>query len=387
MTVSSKVLEQKEYMVSLRRHFHRNPELSGKEYETATRIEKELDDIGIPNKRIGETGIAGFLNCGKDNVKTIAFRADIDALPVSEQNNCEYKSQNEGVMHACGHDAHAAALLGTARILASLTEKLNCDIIFIFQQAEEIGAGAKQVIQSRILDGIDSIFGIHMASFLPYGKVSVKSGESGASCDYFKINITGKSAHVSKPHEGIDAVYIAAQTVLALQSIAARQTNPLEPVVVGIGRLEAGTAYNIIAGEAVLEGTTRAFNNESREKVNNLVTQIAKDTAALYGASAEVEFRNYSAPVINSPKLAKYVEAIAAKTVGNENVITDSDKTMMADDFADYLLTKKGFYVFVGSCNSEATAFQHHNERFDIEEDAILVASDLFLNYAMSYQE
>ncbi len=394
VNIKDYVLDEKAYIVGLRRYFHMYPELSGQEYNTAKKIEQELDSMHIQHKRVADTGVAAFIY-GKDGlnpeyknkVKTVVLRADIDALRIQEKNDTEYKSRNDGVMHACGHDAHTAALLGAAKILNRNKDELKGNVVLIFQQAEEIGAGALHFIKEGYLDNAYRVLGIHMASFLPVKQVSIKEGECAASCDYFKIKVKGKSAHVSKPDDGIDALYIASQIVVSLQAVAARLTNPLDPVIVGIGKMTAGTNYNIIANEAVLEGTTRAFNASVRNRINNAVTDIAKQTARAFGTEAYVEFKNYASPLVNDKTSAKELAPVASEILGKENVILDSDRILMADDFAEYLLKTKGVYAYVGSNGGSKSAYPHHNECFDIDEDAILVATNLYVDYTKKILE
>jgi amidohydrolase len=385
MAIKEYIRQQKEYLIETRRYFHQNPELSLKEYRTAEKIEEELDKIGIQHSRVRKTGVIGILENISDesSAKTVVLRADIDALPIQELNDVTYKSKNKGVMHACGHDAHAASLLGAAKVLKEHERLLNGKVVLIFQQAEEIGGGARHFIRDGYLQNADRILGIHMASYLPTGTIAVKSGESNASCDYFKIVVTGKSAHVSKPHMGIDALYAASQIVVALQSIISKDMDPLESAVVGIGKMEAGTNYNIIANRAVLEGTTRTFNIAARKLVNEKVISIATQIAHSYGAIAEVEFKNYASPLVNDEEAAEEVAEVAKKIVSSENILRNLEKNLAADDFAEYLLKTKGQYVFIGSQKDEDTAFPHHHERFDIDENALLIAANLYVDYVI----
>ncbi|MBE6023105.1 MAG: amidohydrolase [Cellulosilyticum sp.] len=385
MAVRKEVIELKAYLVELRRNFHRYPELSGKEYQTALRIEKELEEMGIPHIRVGETGVIGILendSC-EEETQTIILRADIDALSIEEQNKVAYKSQNPGVMHACGHDGHTVALLGAAKVLSQYKANLKQRVILLFQQAEEIGAGAKQFLGTKYWKPIDKIMGIHFASFLPTGKILVQTGESNASCDYFKIIVKGRSCHVSKPQDGIDALYIGSQIVVGIQAVAARMTNPLDPVVVGIGKMYSGTNYNIVANRAVLEGTTRAFNHTVRSKINEAVMEIAISIARAYGAEVEVQFESYAAPLINHCDVAKEIAGIMGQIVGKQQVIVNGPKTMMADDFAEYLQVMKGSYIFVGSSHNEATSYPHHHEQFDLDEEALLIAADAYISFVL----
>lgn len=385
MSIPDYVKQQEEYIISLRRYFHEYPELSLEEFNTASKIEEELDKMGIEHKRIEKTGVAAVITniIDEKSAKTIVLRADIDALPINEESDVTYKSKNRGIMHACGHDAHIACLLGAAKILKKNIGEINGKIVFIFQMAEEIGSGAKKFIDAGYIDNADRILGIHMASYLPVGKIGIKGGESNASCDYFKITVNGKSAHVSKPHLGIDALYIGSEIVCSLQSIVARSMNPLESAVVGIGKMESGTNYNIIANKATLEGTTRCFNKESREYINNKVVSISKKIAESYGANCEVEFIDYASPLINDKEVAKEAYDVAAEIVSKENVIEDIPKNLAADDFAEFLNQRKGLYAFIGSQGGEETSYPHHHEKFDIDEKSLLVGTSLYVDYAL----
>ena len=376
--------QEREYLIALRRHFHKHPELSLQEYHTAEKIEQELDTMGISHERVGKTGVAANLSHITDanTAKKIVLRADIDALPVEEKNDTEYKSENPGVMHACGHDAHTASLLGAAKILKTNEDKLNGTVVFLFQQAEEIGGGARQFIKAGYLKDANRIFGVHMQPHLPVGTVSVKEGECNASVDYFKITVHGKSAHVSTPHLGVDALYIASQIVVSVQSIIARGLDPLEVGVVGIGKLTAGSNYNIVANEAVLEGTTRAFNAVTRTFLKKKVQEIAKSTAQMYGASVEIAFKDYTSPLINDEDAAAEVEKLGVELLGREHVLTNQPRNMLGDDFAEYLKEVKGLFLFVGSAGGEETSYPLHHEQFDLDENAILIAAEFYVGYA-----
>lgn len=386
MTVKPYVLAEKAYLTDLRRHFHAHPEVSLQEYETCKKIEGELDSMGIPHKRIGETGVYGWIDGKKagDGV-TVALRADIDALAMEDLKEVPYHSQNAGVCHACGHDAHTATLLTAAKILKAKENEFSGQVRLFFQQAEEIGQGARQFIQAGLLDGVTRVFGAHVTSHLDSGKISLTAGPQNASCDYFKIQIHGKGAHVSTPQLGVDALYIASQIVVQLQTIVSRNTDPLETVVVGVGKLQAGTQYNIVAEHAVLEGTTRSFLPEVRKFTNDRVVRIAKETAALYGAEAEVEFLDFAAPLVNDAKAVEEVTAVTAEFLPREDIISDFQKALGADDFADYLAVTRGMYAFVGTRNSKDphTAVAHHHGLFDVDEEALLISCNVYVDYAL----
>ena len=386
MTVKPYVLAEKAYLTDLRRHFHAHPEVSLQEYETCKKIEGELDSMGIPHKRIGETGVYGWIDGKKagDGV-TVALRADIDALAMEDLKEVPYHSQNAGVCHACGHDAHTATLLTAAKILKAKENEFSGQVRLFFQQAEEIGQGARQFVQAGLLDGVTRVFGAHVTSHLDSGKISLTAGPQNASCDYFKIQIHGKGAHVSTPQLGVDALYIASQIVVQLQTIVSRNTDPLETVVVGVGKLQAGTQYNIVAEHAVLEGTTRSFLPEVRKFTNDRVVRIAKETAALYGAEAEVEFLDFAAPLVNDAKGVEEVTAVTAEFLPIEDIISDFQKALGADDFADYLAVTRGMYAFVGTRNSKDlhTAVAHHHGLFDVDEEALLISCNVYVDYAL----
>ena len=342
--------------------------------------------MGIPHKRIGETGVYGWIDGKKagDGV-TVALRADIDALAMEDLKEVPYHSQNAGVCHACGHDAHTATLLTAAKILKAKENEFSGQVRLFFQQAEEIGQGARQFVQAGLLDGVTRVFGAHVTSHLDSGKISLTAGPQNASCDYFKIQIHGKGAHVSTPQLGVDALYIASQIVVQLQTIVSRNTDPLETVVVGVGKLQAGTQYNIVAEHAVLEGTTRSFLPEVRKFTNDRVVRIAKETAALYGAEAEVEFLDFAAPLVNDAKAVEEVTAVTAEFLPREDIISDFQKALGADDFADYLAVTRGMYAFVGTRNSKDphTAVAHHHGLFDVDEEALLISCNVYVDYAL----
>lgn len=387
MGLKDYVVKNREYITEMRRYFHAYPEVSLKEYNTCKKIEEELDKMGIPHRRVGETGVYGWIdgkgNGGKD--KVMVLRADIDALAMEDLKEVSYCSKEEGVCHACGHDAHIATLLGAAKILKEKEQEFGGQVRLFFQQAEEIGQGARIFVKEGLMEGATRVFGAHVSSKLDSGTVSLTAGPQNASCDYFKIKVTGKGAHVSTPQLGIDAVYVASQIVVALQSIVARNTDPLETVVVGVGVLRAGTQYNIVAEHAEIEGTTRSFSKEVREFTNERVKTIAKQTAELYGAEAEVEFQGFANPLINDEEAVEEVIEVAKQVMEEKNIISNFEKMLGADDFADFLQETKGMYAFVGTRNKEKpnTASAHHHGLFDIDEEGLLLSCNLYVDYAL----
>lgn len=390
MAVKDYILQEKDYIVKMRRHFHAHPEISMQEYETCKKIEAELDLFRIPHKRVGETGVYAWID-GKKSAqgKTIALRADIDALAMQDLKTVEYRSTNEGVCHACGHDAHTASLLAAAKVLKEKENEFAGQVRLFFQQGEEYGQGARLFVRDGLLDGCNRVFGVHVASRIESGKIALTKGPQCASCDYFKITIKGKGAHVSTPHLGIDAAYIASQVVVNLQSIVARNTAPLETVVVGVGVVRAGTQYNVIAESAEIEGTTRSFLPDVRTFTNQKVIEIAKQTAAMHGAEAEVVFLDYAAPLVNDSEVVAEVTKVAEKVIDHSEIVTDLEKALGADDFADYLAVTKGMYAFVGTGNVKTpnTMVAHHHGLFDVDEEALLLSCNLYVDYALEFLE
>ncbi len=391
MALKEYVLEQKEYLTNMRQYFHAHPEVSLQEYHTCEKIEEELNLAGIPHRRVGETGVYAWIDGKKETVdqkkasRIAALRADIDALAMEDLKTVSYRSSNPGVCHACGHDAHAATLLTAARILKSKEQEFSGQIRLFFQQAEEIGAGARLFVQDGLLEGVSRVFGAHVSSRLESGKIALTAGPQNASCDYFKIKVTGRGAHVSTPHLGVDAAYVASQIVVNLQSIAARSTNPLDTIVVGVGVVRAGTQYNIVAEHAELEGTTRTFLPEVREFTNRRVREIAEQTAHMYGAEAEVEFKDFAAPLINDPQAVKEVTAVTEQLIDREQIVGDFEKALGADDFADYLAVTKGMYAFVGTHSEKkpGSGVAHHHGLFDVDEEALLLSCNVYVDYAL----
>ena len=259
--------ELKEFIIETRRKIHKNPELSFKEFDTSKLIIKNLNDWGIDvQKNIAQTGVVGTIKGAKDG-KTIALRADMDALPIQETSNIPYKSENDGVMHACGHDGHIAMLLGAAKALSNKKTELHGTVKFIFQPAEEGHAGAKHMINEGVLKNVDEIYGSHLWNYQNYGTIGVKPGPIMAAADIFKITIYGKGGHGATPHGTVDSILVSSILIQALQSIVSRNTNPLESTVVSIGKINGGYNFNIIADEVVLEGTTRSYTEKNRQLI------------------------------------------------------------------------------------------------------------------------
>ncbi len=384
MSILDDIFTLKEYMVRQRNYFHSHPELGLQEFNTCNHIEEELNKLGIKNHRVAGTNVIAEIDSGKKG-KTLLIRADIDALPIQEKNEVPYKSQNDGVMHACGHDGHAAYLLGVAKYITEHKPDFTGKLILCFQAAEEIGKGARDILAAGELDNVDRIFGIHFASGLDVGKYGIKSGPDMASCDRFKITIHGKAAHITTPQSGSDSVFIGALITTQLQTVVSRLVSPVEGGIIGVGSFHSGTTYNIIPGEAVLEGTIRAFSAVNRKKLADAVTKIAQDTAATYGATADVYIEDICDPCTNPVDTTAEVIESAKKVVPAENVLTNIEKRFGSDNFADYMRKAPGTYVHVGSGDGEATRVPHHNERFDLAPDGLPYAAALAVQYVLDY--
>lgn len=382
--IQEKASELQDYLVKTRRYLHENPESSLKEFETAAFIQKELASFGVPFEKVGETGTLAVIQGGKGDGKTVLLRADIDALELPDCTGKPYASKRLGLNHACGHDAHTAMGLGTAKLLNDIKDTFSGIVKIAFQPAEEIGAGAKQFVASGQIDDMDESFAIHVNSGLPVGSFAVQGGPVNASCDIFKIKITGKSAHVGRPHLGHDALVTASEVVVALQTIVAREVNPIDRAVVGVGKLNAGTRYNIVANDAEIEGTIRAFSHETRAHLKEAVTRIAKGIAELNRCEFEIEWYDAAAPVINTLDLAEEFQKVVSKVEGIDNLITNYESSMGADDFADYLVNKPGVYGLLGSQSGEETAYGHHHEKFDIDERVLALGVEIEVNYFLS---
>lgn len=375
----------KNYLIETRREFHQNPELSLKEFRTASRIEEELTKFGIKHSRVGETGVLGILKGDKPSDKVLLLRADIDALPINEVGDVEYISKNPGVMHACGHDAHTTCLLAAAKILSEKKSEIAGEVRFVFQPAEEIGKGTQPFIEANVLEGVDRAFGLHCAPDLPLGTVGLTPKLNNAAVDHFTISVKGVSSHVSLPHKGVDALYVASEIVVAVQALRTRLNSPLEPMIIGIGKFNAGTTYNALAANAVLEGTTRTISKESRAKIKTEINRCVKNIAEIYGATAAVEWEGFTGPVINDPEVCEEVAALVDETFGKGHVVKDREISLGGDNFADFIEEKKGAYAYLGTSSETkpCTKLPLHSDSFDLDEEAMLKGTWLHVAYAL----
>jgi amidohydrolase len=381
------VKEQKNYMTELRRHFHKYPESGYAEFKTAERIEEELLAMGIPHRRVGETGVLATIKGGAatGTGRIIVLRADIDALRIQEENDVPYRSQNDGVMHACGHDGHTAALLGTAKVLSKKRDGFSGEARLCFQQAEETSGGAKFFIADGVLEGAGRVFSIHMKPDIDAGQIGVIPGPMNAAVDGFRLTVKGKSAHVAHPQRGADALFAACQIVNAFQSLVTRRISPVDTVIIGVGTLHAGTASNIIAEEAVMQGTLRTYSAELRDKLVKLINETSAHVAAISGAEREIEWFDPYPVLINDAEACKEAAEIAALIAGKEAVISDLPRSLGGDDFAEFLLAVPGVYVNIGCGFPGKPRIALHNCRFDMDEEALVFAAGMYADYAAWY--
>lgn len=372
-----------EEVTALRRHFHMYPEPAMKEYKTSEKVKEELERLHIAYQCVGETGVVGFI--GKGHEKTIALRADMDALMIQENNDVPYKSKNIGCMHACGHDGHTASLLGAAAVLKKHEKSLNANIRLIFQPAEENCMGANLMMDSHIIDDVSEIYGIHIFTDIPAGKISVEAGPRMASTDMFKAVIKGKAGHAAKPHQCVDATVAAAASVMNLQSIISRELDPVDSGVVTVGKLLSGTQYNIISGEAVIEGTARTFDLEISKHIQTSIERIVSMTAAAYGATAEFDFKPSRHPVVyNDFELVKKMSEKAVRIFG-EDAMIHVPPMMLGEDFSIYQAKVPGIFAFVGAGNAEkGCIYPNHHDCFDIDEQALLDCVMLYVMFGIN---
>lgn len=383
------IQKEKFKLIELRRKFHMYPELSFKEKKTSALVSKILKQAGYSVKEnIAQTGVVATLGNNERNKKVLLIRADMDALPVAEQNNIPYKSKNANIMHACGHDAHLAISLTTAKIISTLRNKLNGSVKFVFQPAEEIGEGAKAMIEEGILNippCPTAAIALHVWNELPVGMVAIKSGPVFAAADKFEIEIMGKSGHGATPHLTIDPITITSLVVNCLQTIVSRRINPQEPAVVSIGKISAGSAFNIIPEKAFISGTTRAFQSRIMKQIRDYIQETVKSICKIYGAKYKLTFDGLTPPVVNDQKISEKLYAVAKKIIGEDNINTNLT-TMGSEDMAFILQKVPGCYFLLGSGNYEKGITESmHSGRFNIDEDCLCIGVEILSNFILDY--
>lgn len=383
-TVLSELSEKlQEELVGWRRYLHENPELSYQEEKTAQFVYETLESFGgLELSRPTATSVMARL-IGEEPGKTIAIRADIDALPITEENDFAFISKNPGVMHACGHDGHTAILLGTTKILTSFKQQIKGEIRFLFQHGEEVGpGGAQEMVDAGVMDGVDKVIGLHLHSPLEVGNIAITSGGTHAGSDTFSITVCGRGGHAAQPHDAVDSLAIAAQVVTNLQYIVSRNVDPLDRLVISVTKVRGGTASNIIPGSVQMSGTTRTFNPELRNKLPQMMEQVIKGITEAHGATYEFVYEYGNDPVINDPETTQQVKETLIEVFGS-SAVQEMIPTMGGEDFSAFQRKAPGTYFWVGAGNvSKGIIHPHHHPQFTIDENSLAIGVKAFTNLA-----
>lgn len=382
--LSEEVQSVLDEVVQIRRQVHQYPEPGFQEFETSKLIQSSLKRAGVQLKTMAKTGVVGLIPGGK---KTLLVRADIDCLPVKEQNDVPFKSKRDGFMHACGHDAHVAMALGAATVLSKLRSKLNCGVKFMFQPAEEGPGGAGPMIQEGILENpkVDTAIALHVWSDLPVGQVGVRRDHVYAASEAFSVKIIGRGGHGAAPHQTIDPVVAAADFVMAVQTVVSRKIDPIQPAVVTVGKFQGGNRFNIIPAFVELEGTIRSLEESINRKIRAEVKRTLDGTAKRYGVKYELKFFNYYPPTINNRKVADFVAEVAAGIVGKRSVV-EQEPSLGGEDMSLVQKRVPSAYIMIGVRNDKkGINSPHHCSTFSIDEDGLAVGTQLIVNTALAY--
>jgi amidohydrolase len=360
-------------LIEIRRHLHTHPELSGQEYQTAAYVAGVLSSCGLRvQELVGKTGVVGELAGSGTDSRRLAIRTDLDALPIQERTDLAFSSQKPGIMHACGHDVHTTVGLGTAMLLSQLDLPLPGEIRFLFQPAEETAQGANWMIQDGVMDSIDSIFSVHVFPTVPAGSIGIRYGALTAAADDLEITVIGEAGHGARPHEAIDAIWIAAQIIVTLQQAIARTQNPLRPVVLTLGQIQGGRAPNVIADRVKLSGTVRSLHPDTRANLPNWIEQIVSNLCQTYGAKYLLNYHHGVPPVMNDPVLTQILETAAEEAWGSDRVQILMEPSMGAEDFAMYLDHAPGSMFRLGVGYGDRPNFPLHHPQFAVDESAIV---------------
>ncbi len=359
-------------VIKIRRDIHSCPEIGGQEFKTAKYIESKLKEFKIPYKRIGKTGVIGTIKSGKPG-KTIALRSDIDALPVMEDNKIEYRSKNDGVMHACGHDAHIAVMLGAAKLLSKNKDELKGNVRLLFQPSEETSDGAINMVKGGALKNpqADMILGVHVCPWIQSGKLGIKYGEMMAAVDKVTVYFEGEIAHGAYPHLGKDALVAASVFINMVQSIVSREIDPVDPAVITFGKIKGGDAYNIICENISLDGTVRSINSRTRRLIKEKIFKKLEAVKQAYGVKYKIIYDSVGSPLINTKEITKMCHKTAKDFYGKSNVVVLEKPSMGGEDFAEYLDEVPGNFMYIGTSKNKATSYPWHHSNFNIDETAL----------------
>ncbi|BAZ13013.1 amidohydrolase [Calothrix sp. NIES-4071] len=361
-------------LIEIRRHLHSHPELSGQEYQTAAFVAGVLSSSGLHvQEGVGKTGVVGELHGTGENHRILAIRTDMDALPIQERTGLDFTSRASGIMHACGHDVHTTVGLGTAMILSQLTEQLPGKVRFLFQPAEEIAQGASWMVQDGAMSDVAAILGIHVFPSIPGGSVGLRYGALTAAADDLEIIIIGESGHGARPHEAVDAIWIASQVITTLQQAISRTQNPLRPVVLSIGQINGGRAPNVIADKVELKGTVRSLHPETRANLPAWIENIVANVCDSYGAKYQVNYRQGVPSVQNDYVLTQLLQSAAEEAWGCERVQVLPEPSLGAEDFSVYLDYAPGSMFRLGvGFKEKAINYPLHHPLFEVDENAII---------------
>ena len=387
----NKILQEskknQELFVKIRRELHMNAETSQNEVETSKIIKKYLDEFKIPYKsEVGGHGIVAEID-GIESGKIVALRADMDALEMEEETEISFKSKNKNVMHSCGHDSHMTFLLGAAKLLNDNKEKIKGKVKLVFQPAEELSpiGGAPKILASGLLDDVDAIFGSHVWPDLPFGKIAVKEGPMMANSDHFTIKFIGASSHAAKPHEGVDAVVMGSQFVNAMQTLISRNTDPMNSAVLTIGRFIAGTRYNVMAEEALIDGTCRTFSSEDRMRIFKDMEILARAIAEANHGQYEYNYGFGYPAVMNEKTSVEIVKESVSGLFGQDSLLEIDKPAMTAEDFAFYLEKIKGAFYWVGIGKEGEKNYPLHSKKFYLNEDILYYGAALMYEIAINF--
>ena len=386
MKLVKEIDKLKDLIIEVRRHLHMYPDLSGEEKDTRDYIKSVLEEEGIEDIKTFDNHYGMVVDIKVDeNKPTLAFRADMDALPIQEEGDKPYKSRKDGIMHACGHDGHSAILTGFLIACHRHKDELPFNVRGIFQPSEEVmDGGSEDLIKDGALDGVDAIFGLHMYPYLKTGEIGYKYGEMMASADMFEIEIFGKSAHGARPHEGVDAILTASLVINSINHIVSRKIDPLHPAVISMGTIEGGKAANIICDYVKITGTVRSLNDRIRQNIKEMIEDAIAGICRSMGARYKFEYKFGNPELINDDKMVDIVIKAAKKYA---RAVDLKLPVMGGEDFANYLKVVKGAFFRLGCCNEEKnTCYPQHHPRFDIDEDSLIIGAKVFAGILKEYK-
>jgi len=372
MDITNRINEIYDELIEIRRYLHMHPELSNEEYNTQKKIMSFLNENKIENNKIANTGVLGIINGNKSNNKTVALRADIDALPIHEINEVDYKSKTDGIMHACGHDVHTTILLGVAKILNELKNDFSGNVKLMFQPAEETTGGALPMIEEGCLENpkVDYVLGLHVMPYLETGKIELKHDKLNAASDMIEITFKGKSGHGAYPETTIDAIVIASHTITALQTLISRNISPLNSCVLSFGTIHGGTQSNVISNEVKITGTLRTLDKKTREFAYKRIKEIVDFQTKVFGGSYDLKINNGYEPLINNNKIIDIINETAISSIGHENIVFKELPSLGVEDFSYFSNRIKGAFYHLG-CKKDNLKTSLHANNFDVDENCI----------------